>query len=385
MKMKRIYLFSLMAALSFPLIYCGESSPSSPTTTTSSSTISSTTTSVPEKPVVLRETGERFSKIQNALDAASEGQHIDVSPGEYVETLVIEKKIYLTGENRNNTIIDGKGSNGYPILFSAGSSSPEVRGFTIQNGNKFSGILGLSGGAVIERCIVKNNKIGICLENTYGKISRVIVKNNSFLGIEFRICSSWLKIEECVFEVNSTGICCYSNSEFPVVEHCTIENNSECGIYCGPLDRIDLGGGFGESPGFNVIRNNEEWDFYNGCIYEIKAEYNYWDHTTAEEIDSLDIYDDDEDSESGAVDFEPFLTSLPIASLMMKPRMLYASSLFADFFRSLFRSDLPASAIYISASVEAKTDFSRYELIRARYRPLADEHYYPPLILRARR
>jgi len=57
-----------------------------------------------------------FSKIQYAIDNASDGDTIYVYKGIYFEHLVVDKSIYLHGENKSNTIIHGSNSGDVPCI-----------------------------------------------------------------------------------------------------------------------------------------------------------------------------------------------------------------------------------------------------------------------------
>ena len=48
-----------------------------------------------------------YSTIQLGINNANPGDTIFVRNGVYYENIIIEKKITLVGENKNNTIIDG--------------------------------------------------------------------------------------------------------------------------------------------------------------------------------------------------------------------------------------------------------------------------------------
>lgn len=62
--------------------------------------------------------------------------------------------------------------------------------------------------------------------------------------------------------------------------------------------------------GLNVIQNNSTYDVENTSSDTIQAVGNYWGTTSASAIDN-NIYDDDEDSGSGPVVFNPFLNVPP--------------------------------------------------------------------------
>jgi hypothetical protein len=398
--LKRVITCALILAVSFLLISCKEKIPTSPTTTTTGTTSTTTTSLV--KPVIIRETGEGFDRIQDAIDAAEPGQHIDASGGTYVENLLVTKQVYLTGENRVTTIIKAGINIGIWLLDLARGS--EIRGFTIENefvppnmtiglhsgggwkkmvpgfyGKPMTFPIGIfcdADSVYIGRNIVKGGIYGIEYGAHPGEICGVLAKNSTY-GYGILIIQGAPLVSEVVAKENQMGILCIEAS--PTIAGCKITRNEICGVL-NFNGQPDLGGGAGGSPGLNVIRENisdvTDYDFLNYSPYDIKAENNYWTHTNAAEIDAYDIYDDDNDSSFGAVDFDPFLTSPPTASLMMKPRLLYASSLFTDFFRSLFRGDLPASAIYIPSSFEPKLHLTRFELIRARYRPITSGVLY---------
>jgi hypothetical protein len=349
--MKKVYLFLPILAFSFLLISCGDSSPSSPTT------------SIPRDSVVIRETLRVYGTIQEAIDAASDGQHLDVYPGTYTENPIIEdKQLYIIGTDKSNTIIQG----GIELVnFSHSSDACEIRNFTIRGSNSIGdrGVNYFSVSLVISGCIIENNRYNIyCGPGSCGTISENIIRN---------------ALEVNVFCANSA----------PAISSNTITGTS-IGIHCKYSATPDIGGGGSGSPGNNVLRYSGDWgswDLYNSTRNIIKAENNYWDHDTAVSIDGYDIYDDTQSPSLGAVDFQPFLTGEPSASLGIKPRLLSASSLFKDFFRSLFRADLPASAVYISPSLEGRIRLTRYKLLETRCRPLNDKRYYPPLMMRNRR
>jgi hypothetical protein len=372
----------LILAFSFLLISCKEST-TTPTTTTTTTT-STTTTVEPHGPVEIRETGEDFDTIGDAMAAATAGQHLDVYAGTYTETLLVDKRLSFVGEDKTTTIIDGDGVDTV-VQFTSAAEGSEISGFTVQNAKSDKAVIWCNeASARIEDMIVVSTSIaGIAVY--LGPNTMIINVEQSGAGLYgIGINGGTPSVSETTIQGNEIGLWILAGS--PRISSCSVKNNNSHGVVCSYSSTPDLGGGGSGSPGQNELRyNGSGWDLYNQTPNVIKAENNRWDHTTISLIDSMDVYDDDEDASYGAVDFDPFLTTTFFSSLVMKPQLLSASSLFADFFRSLFRADLPTSAISISSSVKARSGFARLELMMARYNSLADERYYPPIRLRRKR
>jgi len=81
-----------------------------------------------------------YSTIQSAIDDANSGDTVfvydDSSP--YYEKLIIDKSIFLIGENEDTTVIDGEGGN-TPVIYVT-SDNVTIGKFTIQN-SIYDGIL----------------------------------------------------------------------------------------------------------------------------------------------------------------------------------------------------------------------------------------------------
>jgi len=71
-----------------------------------------------------------FQKIQEVINAASEGQIIEVPAGVYAENVVINKSISIVGENVTTTIIEG---NNIGVGIRIEADNVTVKGFTVRN------------------------------------------------------------------------------------------------------------------------------------------------------------------------------------------------------------------------------------------------------------
>jgi parallel beta-helix repeat protein len=97
------------------------------------------------------------------------------------------------------------------------------------------------------------------------------------------------------------------NGADPVIRRNTFENN-HYGVIISGSSIPDFG--LPTEDGQNIFNNNSEYAVKNNTSGSILAVGNYWNTTDPEAIDSK-IYDDDEDSDSGPVIFEPYLAEAP--------------------------------------------------------------------------
>jgi pectin methylesterase-like acyl-CoA thioesterase len=152
-------------------------------------------------------TGCTYSSIQNAINAATSGDEIEVCDGTYLENIdFLGKNISVISRNGPaSTVIDGN-LNGAVVTF-AGSEGPGavLSGFTLQNGSGY--YTGFSYGG------------GIYIEGASPTITQCeIIENNAVYGSGIYLNSSSASITDCVFRVNSNslydgaGIYCTSSS-----------------------------------------------------------------------------------------------------------------------------------------------------------------------------
>ena len=182
-----------------------------------------------------------YTKIQDAIDYAEEGDTVFVytysSP--YYENVVVNKSINLIGENRNTTIIDG-GGRGKVIYIIA--DWIKISGFTIQNTELYGIYLHLS-----DNNIIFDNTVSDC--DLYGVRIKASENNNI-----------------------------YGNT--------IVDNKRGMYLCCGSANNIIY---------HNNFKQNIEWNAQDGCNNSWDNGYpsggNYWDDYNGTDEDGDGIGD----------------------------------------------------------------------------------------------
>jgi parallel beta-helix repeat protein len=189
-----------------------------------------------------------YPTIQEAIYRANEGDTVYVRNGTYSENVVVSKdNLTLIGENRSNTIIDGKGT-GSVVIISA--NNVIMRYFTIRNSAAYeSGIyIGYNyAGNVVQSNIITNDYCGISVlssdnitalgnkitNNEYGfymvqSSENGLVDNvitNNVRGISLDLCYNNTVTNNRIEESSVFGIGVYRSSN-NMIDRNTFTNNS---------------------------------------------------------------------------------------------------------------------------------------------------------------
>jgi parallel beta-helix repeat protein len=128
-----------------------------------------------------------YATIQQAINAATDGDSINVSPGTYNENVLVNKAISLVGAGADTTIIDGQNID---ITVRVSASNVSISGFSITNGYNES----LHIAPTAFSCNIHDNTVsfgreyGISLfggnHQVYGNLVHDIGDNNGFGAIE---------------------------------------------------------------------------------------------------------------------------------------------------------------------------------------------------------
>jgi parallel beta-helix repeat protein len=177
---------------------------------------------------------DNYPTIQAAINTADNGDAIFVRNGTYLENVVVNKTLYLIGEDRDNTIIDAERV-GSPLTVIANNVS--VEGLTLTNAAAGYG----NAGIVLDAnfCQVSNNMISNCLDRgilvpdnqSHDSFTNDIMTNNTFWGIELHIGDKNNFIAYNNIYENGWGIGVCGGSDNNAIVGNTVENVSRYGIY----------------------------------------------------------------------------------------------------------------------------------------------------------
>ncbi len=174
-----------------------------------------------------------YTKIQDAIDNASDGDTVYVYNGTYVENVVVNKSIRLIGEDKNKTVVDG--SDKEDIVY-VSADWVTISNFKIQNsGNRWydAGIdISSNYNNISDNKIISNNS-GQGIYLYHSDSNRIIgntLSNNEF-GIEFE-GSNHNTITNNNISNNGVGIfgVPWQSSSYNTIIDNTISNNAGVGI-----------------------------------------------------------------------------------------------------------------------------------------------------------
>jgi len=178
-----------------------------------------------------------YTKIQDAINDAKDGDTVFVYSGTYYENVVINKTINLIGENKNTTIIDGSGV-GDVIIINA--DSVNISGFLIKNNvEDSSGIRILSDYNNIFSNIVEYCRYGIYIrEGWFNNIYDNFIENVYYFGITIYSYPEINCMNNCVFnniidfnvESNKESVGIHTRGKRILISNNTITDCKKSGI-----------------------------------------------------------------------------------------------------------------------------------------------------------
>jgi len=219
-----------------------------------------------------------YTKIQDAIDNASNGDTVFVYNGTYQEkTIKIEKVIKLLGEDRNTTFLDGEYSEG--IIVSVRTSDVTIQELTLQNcyADYFGYAIRLfNTSRVIENINIADCRIKYCDRGIlYKSVVNLLITNCHFHHNPGQVTMGWdssnIKIRDCVSYSNGIdwgGFITPGTFEFGDYESGASCNDVEifnCTLYCNIGYSISFYSGNNIDIYQNQIYSNTWWgvNFYS--------------------------------------------------------------------------------------------------------------------------
>jgi len=213
-----------------------------------------------------------YGTIQEAIDNADEDDTIIVSPGTYKESIEIDKRLTVQGQDKSTTIIDGMGG-GNAVWITA--DDVVFSDFTVINGsvngincydgtfisdciiykNVWNGIWssGDSGVSIVNCTIYGNDDDGVDISDSNDmRVENVISYNNKF-GIRIQNTDD-ARILNCDTYDNSDDGIHLAHSDYAQIIDCDSYNNSDKGLYLGESNHAR-------------IENCDVWNSGNDGIY----------------------------------------------------------------------------------------------------------------------
>ncbi len=180
--------------------------------------------------------GADYTKIQDAINHASNGDTIYVFSGIYYENVIINKyNIKIVGENKNTTIIDaGGGSNGVKITNYADGNI--IKDITIRNagGDGVYIDYDCSNNQIINCFIHDSSRYGVYIVPNRYSYNNVVknceIYNNGNTGIFISHADSYSNNVQDSKIYNNQGTGIYMGSRQSKIERCECYNNLHSGI-----------------------------------------------------------------------------------------------------------------------------------------------------------
>jgi len=172
-----------------------------------------------------------YTKIQDAVDNASNEDTVYVYAGLYIESIIINHSINLIGEDKYSTIINGNNTL-FCNTIAIKNDNVTVSNFTIQNGTLY-GIEIITNKNKILNNIINRNTYGIDLEGSFETIKDNLISNNKIINHlqGGMLINEWVVntiVSDNVFQDNPFGI--IINSDNNIISYNIFQNMDDTAI-----------------------------------------------------------------------------------------------------------------------------------------------------------
>jgi len=234
-------------------------------------------------PVHNIDTGLNYTTIQEAINAPEtlDGHTILVDAGTYYEHVTITKSIFLLGENRNTTVIDG---NGTGTVVQISTDNITVANFTIRNGGH--------GWSWLDSCIYGNYHSNIKIENnTVTNATNGIIFYGFFNSTMRYNFAEGLGLMGLHLDGDSTNCTIEENTVINCLEGIEIERSAGNLVEGNRLICNNASIVLNSCSGSNVLRkNNMTSDWYNLIVWGFSLEAFMHDIDTSNTLNNKTVY-----------------------------------------------------------------------------------------------
>jgi parallel beta-helix repeat protein len=200
-----------------------------------------------------------YQYIRDGILHATDGDTVYVFNGLYNETVLINKSIYIGGQQQENTIIDGQNNKS---VINVTSDNVYLRRFTIRNSGGYHGNAGITVSAnttTITECTIYRTRTGISVQNKSETIITHCRLHTNGYGILFS-SSAFVTIDQCTFYHNGIGAYLYETHCITITKSYTDTNG--IGFLCERSSNIHIS----DSAACDND-DNEGGMFFTDCAY----------------------------------------------------------------------------------------------------------------------
>lgn len=192
---------------------------------------------------------QQYPTIQAAVNAARNGDTIEVDAGTYPENVIVNKTVTIRGDSTTTTIVDGGGNN---VVFNIQEDNVELCNLTVQNGGSYSGVTIYYpyNGLIISNTRIIDNVVGVVISDVNDNtIEDTVFINNQMYGIDVMESSNTIIRDNQISE-SAYGIEISDTSNSQVVNN-TIFDTSY-GIYVPYSNNANISANMLTSNSWNI-------------------------------------------------------------------------------------------------------------------------------------
>ncbi len=167
---------------------------------------------------------DHLISIDNGVRGVVDGGGCFVFTGVFEENVEIDKDLYLSGMQKNQTIVGGDGMTAFTVT----GNGVEIHNLGIRNCWNDAGVNIIGNDAGIFDCDIYDNYYGIYIHATNTSVERSSIHGNSFTGV-MADNMQHSEIKNCSIYKNNNGIV-LSYSTYNVIEKNDISGNSMHGL-----------------------------------------------------------------------------------------------------------------------------------------------------------